>query len=230
MRSPTGTCSAACSSWPSWSSNRPPCGPSAAWRWRGPPPRRWPASCDSPSARSTRHDRASCEGCGNWPRACSTTCREVVSGRRRPARFLCRALNAAPEGCVLTTDALNHPDTPRLRQFAAGALGDDELDRIAEHLPGCEACRAAVDVALVGDGFLDRLRPATTLGADDPEGKAARRRAALALSREVRRSGSTVPDPAGEGPSLPGEVGHYVVLGEGGRGGDGGLLQARHPP
>jgi eukaryotic-like serine/threonine-protein kinase len=128
----------------------------------------------------------------------------------------------------LTADAPNHPDAQRLREFAAGALGGRDIDQIAEHLAGCEACRAVVDVVLVGDGFLGRLRSATTLGDDDPESKAARRRAARALSREVRRSCSTVPDPAGEGPSPPGEVGQYVVLGEVGRGGMGVVYQARH--
>jgi WD40 repeat protein len=128
----------------------------------------------------------------------------------------------------LTADAEKHPDAQRLREFAGGALGRDELDRIAEHLADCDACRAAVDVVLVGDGFLGRLRSAATFGADDPEGKAARRRAARALSREVRRSGSTGPGPAGEGPSPPGEVGQYVVIGEVGRGGMGVVYQARH--
>ena len=85
----------------------------------------------------------------------------------------------------MTSDGQNHPDTTRLRQFAAGALGDDDLDRIAEHLERCEACRAAVDVVLLGDGFLGRLRSATTIGADDREGKAERRRAARALSSGV---------------------------------------------
>src|SRR5262245_4685496 len=99
----------------------------------------------------------------------------------------------------MTADDQNHPDAQRLREFAAGALGGHDLDRIAEHLDDCEACRAAVDVVLVGNGLLDLLRSASTLGADVPEGKAARRRAARALSREVRRSGSTAPDAAGEG-------------------------------
>jgi serine/threonine protein kinase len=128
----------------------------------------------------------------------------------------------------LIADAQNHPDAPRLREFAAGALGDAELERIAKHLEGCDACRAAVDVVLGGDGFLGRLRSATKLGGDVPEGRAERRRAARALSREVRRSGSTVTEPADLGPSPPSEVGHYVVLGEVGRGGMGVVYQARH--
>jgi WD40 repeat protein/serine/threonine protein kinase len=128
----------------------------------------------------------------------------------------------------LTTDAQNHPEAQRLREFAAGALRGHDLDRIARHLDDCEPCRAAVDVVLRGHGFLDRLRSATTLGGDVPEGQAERRRAARALSREVRRSGSTLPDPAGERSLPPGEVGQYVVLGEVGRGGMGVVYEARH--
>ena len=128
----------------------------------------------------------------------------------------------------MTADAQNHPDDPSLRQFAAGMLCDDDLDRIAQHLADCQACRAAVDGLLVGDGFLVRLRSATTLGDDVPAGQAERRRVARALHREFRRSARAEPDPAGEGPSLPGQVGLYVVLSEVGRGGMGVVYQARH--
>src|SRR5262249_13671382 len=100
---------------------------------------------------------------------------------------------SAPERCVVGTDAWHHPEAGQLRAFAAGALGDEDLDRIAEHLDVCGDCRAAVDGFLVGDGFLDRLRTATTLGGDVPEGQAERRRAARALGREVRRSARAVP-------------------------------------
>ncbi|HEV3006200.1 MAG TPA: protein kinase [Pirellulales bacterium] len=55
----------------------------------------------------------------------------------------------------LTLDG--HPDDDRLRAFALGRLSGVELDQVAEHLAGCDDCRARVESA-PADPFVERLR------------------------------------------------------------------------
>src|SRR5262245_5580929 len=137
MRSTTGTCSAACSSWPSWSSNRPPCGPSAAWRWRGPPPRRRPASWGSPSARSTRHDRTSYGG---------GSCR--VTGGAAQCCLRARVV-APPQLYARRGDARRVPP--------ARWVGRAKLPPVTRHEPRRQ-CPLGKRIAPPSDRFDDRLQ------------------------------------------------------------------------
>src|SRR5262249_3760235 len=84
------------------------------------------------------------------------------------------------------------------------------------------------DGLLDSDGLLDRLRSARTLAGGFPEDETQRRRAARALRRDDRRSAGTGQESVLPLPPPPPQVGEYVILREDGRGGMGGVYQARH--
>jgi anti-sigma factor ChrR (cupin superfamily) len=54
----------------------------------------------------------------------------------------------------------DHPSGERLAAFAAGRVGNGELEAIARHLGECAACRRWLEEAPAADPFLRRLRDA----------------------------------------------------------------------
>jgi serine/threonine-protein kinase len=103
----------------------------------------------------------------------------------------------------------SHPPPERLRAFASGRLGDEELGAISSHLDACPACRSLVDGFFAEDPLLGQLQAAAPPAGSVPEDEEQRRRAARALRRTLSRardsSGHPPPSagPGGEGAAPP---------------------------
>jgi eukaryotic-like serine/threonine-protein kinase len=138
-----------------------------------------------------------------------------------------REIGLAP-GEIDLSQQSTHPDETSLRAFAAGALPEEDLNAVAEHVGQCKRCRERVDEFGARDDFVERLQAASASMSETPERAGERRGAARALQRDARRARAWCGEHLPSAVSIPAEIGPYLILREVGRGGMGVVYQGRH--
>ena len=95
-----------------------------------------------------------------------------------------REIGLAPGEFDLSQQS-THPDETSLLAFAAGALAEEDLNAVAEHVGQCKKCRERVDELGARDDFVERLQAASASMSESPE-RAGERRGAARLFSAMR--------------------------------------------